>query len=487
MGARTALVVVADRRAEVRPSRRRSEEEQLVERELPSKDVALGQRNLLLDVPRREHLLVEDDVLEVRDELRERIDHRIAEGIPLLIFVAVFRHVVAGILDEARHHVFAGRRHARIDHRRDVHVDVGSLRERPVLGVVVGLLDIVDTRADFHHAAQEGRVRHPSELRRGVESEIDLPRRAPKFELVDRADKVFGEFLLIDEFSEGHVGICGRRDCLGVDLLSIFERHADSPTILHDHLLDAGVAADFCAVALRRTRDGIAYAARTSLLGTPGREGAVEFSHVMVQEHVGGARRLDAELRTDDATDAHQSPDDVRLDPLGKKVVGAHRHDLRELLEGLLVEVLQVLAEILEGAHAAKTRVGEIRRYVTEDRLHRAHQLIHHLVEFRDHIGVALGVALDLLAQRGRVGVHCELVTVFHRDPGHVVRHDMETVLREFEFANDFRPQETHHVGKDRVFETWKLLLADGRTADEITLLQHQYLAPGLGEIGRTR
>ena len=72
-----------DRRRVLRPSRHRPQEEQLLERQLALKDVAFGEPEVALDVERRQHLPMQDDVLDVRRVLRDRVDHRVAERLAL--------------------------------------------------------------------------------------------------------------------------------------------------------------------------------------------------------------------------------------------------------------------------------------------------------------------------------------------------------------------------------------------------------------------
>ena len=67
----------------LRPARRRPQEEQLLERQLAVEDVALGQPELALEVERRQHLPVQDDVADVRRELRDRVDDGVAERLAL--------------------------------------------------------------------------------------------------------------------------------------------------------------------------------------------------------------------------------------------------------------------------------------------------------------------------------------------------------------------------------------------------------------------
>ena len=76
MRRRSAHVEVPDRRAVLRPAGGGTEEEELFERELALEDVPLGEAEVAFDVERRQHLTVEDEVLDVRRVLRERVDRR---------------------------------------------------------------------------------------------------------------------------------------------------------------------------------------------------------------------------------------------------------------------------------------------------------------------------------------------------------------------------------------------------------------------------
>ena len=142
------------RRLVLRPAGRGAQEEQLLERQLALEDVAFRQAEVALDVERRQHLPVQDDVLDVRRVLRDRVDDRVAERLAVLVPAALFLQVIRRVLHEARHHVLARRRDRRIGQARDHHVDVGLARVAPVLRLVVGALHVVDARRDRHRAAQ---------------------------------------------------------------------------------------------------------------------------------------------------------------------------------------------------------------------------------------------------------------------------------------------------------------------------------------------
>src|ERR671939_1292253 len=66
MRRRAAHVKIPDGRAILRPARRRPQEEELFEGELSLKDVAFGEAELALQIERREHLPVQDQLADVR-------------------------------------------------------------------------------------------------------------------------------------------------------------------------------------------------------------------------------------------------------------------------------------------------------------------------------------------------------------------------------------------------------------------------------------
>src|SRR5262249_29050138 len=143
---------VLERRRVLRPAGRGPQEEELLERELALEDVALGEAPLTLEVERRDDLPVQDEVLQVRGVLGERVDDGVAEL--LLLVVPAALQVVRRVLDEAREDVLARRRDGRIRQARYDDVDIGARREAPVLRLVVRLLHVRDGRRDGDRAAE---------------------------------------------------------------------------------------------------------------------------------------------------------------------------------------------------------------------------------------------------------------------------------------------------------------------------------------------
>src|ERR1041384_1732744 len=79
MRRRPAHVKVLDRRAILRPTRRRTQKEELLERQLALEDVPLRQTKLTLEIQRRQHLTIANQALEVWRVLGNRVDHRVAK------------------------------------------------------------------------------------------------------------------------------------------------------------------------------------------------------------------------------------------------------------------------------------------------------------------------------------------------------------------------------------------------------------------------
>src|SRR5437764_2619300 len=120
---RAAHIKVLHRRAVLRPSRDRTQEEQLLERELALEDVSFGQSELAFQVERRDHLASTDDALDVGRVFGDGVDDGVAEGFFLFVPGAFFQFV-RRVLHKAGHDVLAGGRDGRIGQAGYDHVNV---------------------------------------------------------------------------------------------------------------------------------------------------------------------------------------------------------------------------------------------------------------------------------------------------------------------------------------------------------------------------
>ena len=85
MSGRAAHPQVLDRRLVLRPARHRTQEEQLLQRQLALEDIAFGQSPLAFQIKRRYDLPPDDDVLQIRRIFRDGVDDVVAEGFALLV------------------------------------------------------------------------------------------------------------------------------------------------------------------------------------------------------------------------------------------------------------------------------------------------------------------------------------------------------------------------------------------------------------------
>ena len=150
--------------------------------------------------------------------------------------------------------------------------------------------------------------------------------------------------------------------------------------------LDAGLA--------RRVGDRVGDRARAAAREAPRAEGAVDLAHVVVQQHVGRARRAHAEERADDARGRHRRLQHVGLEPLVEEVDGAHRHELD-------LVVLVARRESCWNRRPRKSRScrplrierRRVGRRHAEDRLDEAAHLDHRLAVLVVGLGVELASA----------------------------------------------------------------------------------------------
>ena len=160
--------------------------------------------------------------------------------------------------------MLSGRRHVGVDHGREDHVEIRALRDLPILGVVVGALDVINARADGHRAAMQDRIvpfafeRQRREVGQFAQRDIDLARRAARAEVLDRCDKVIREMFLLHELQERALRVCGGHHDFGLEFIAVLESDSHSASILDDDLLHACVDSDLHPERFRRVQDGAA-------------------------------------------------------------------------------------------------------------------------------------------------------------------------------------------------------------------------------------
>ena len=120
--------------------------------QLALEDIALGQPDLVLDIPGRAGLDMEDQLAEARCVFLDGVQHILLEGGLALRTPGPLGQLVGRVLHEDRHEMLAGRGHGRIDRGGDHDVEEGPLRPGAVFVIVEGVLDIVEVAADIDGA-----------------------------------------------------------------------------------------------------------------------------------------------------------------------------------------------------------------------------------------------------------------------------------------------------------------------------------------------
>src|SRR5580698_5318649 len=438
MRGRAAHVQFFDRCAVTRPARGRAQKEELLERKFTLKNVAFGEAGLAFDIERSDELFSDDLTFQVGGELRNRVNHGIAEGLALLVPCAG-GELVGSVLHEAGKNVFAGRRDRGIGERRNDHINVGATGKFAVLGLVVGAFHVFHRGRNGNCAAKMiAGAGEAGEIRQAIESEIYFAGGTAIFVAANVFQEIAGKFAGFDEFQERQIGIDARRNNVGVNFFAAFEDDALRDAILNENFRDCHFLADFDAGFESCAGDGVGNGASAAAAETPGAEGAINFAHVVMEQNVGGAGRTDAEKCADDSGSGHGGFEDVGLKPLVKEIGGAHGHELDEIIFVFGGEILETLGEEGEFFQVTRIQGSRIGRNHAEDWFYEAAHGDHGFAKLFVGFGVELGVALEFAASFSVIVLAPEVVAVGHGGHGAVERENFQAVAREIEIANDF-------------------------------------------------
>src|ERR1700677_1092744 len=486
MGGRAAHVQFFDGRAVTGPARGRTQEEELLERQLTLKNISFGQAGGALDVERSDELLTDDQTFQIRGVLRNGIDDGVAEGFALLV-PGAGREFVRRVLHEAGQDVFSGRRDGWISERGDDHVDVGTAGKFAVLGLIIGAFHIFHGRRNGNGAAQMiSGAGQASEIGQAIEREIYFAGRAAEFVAAEVFEEIAGKVALFDKFQEGEIGVDAGRNDVGVNFFAgTFEDDAAGDTILDQNFGDGGFFANFNTGFDGGCADGVGDGASAAAAETPGAESAVDFAHVMVEQNVGGAGRTNAEESADDSGGGHGGFERVGFKPLVEEIGGAHVHELDEIVFVFGFEILETLAEEGEFFQVARIERGGIRRDHGQNWFDEAAHGDHGLAKFFVGFGVEFRVAFEFAAGFAVIVLAPEVIAVGHGGDGAVERKNFQAVAREIEVANDFGAQQGDDVGINGKFEAGNDFFGDGGAAEDVTLFEDEDFFAGFGEVRR--
>ena len=193
---------------------------------------------------------------------------------------------------------------------------------------------------------------------------------------------------------------------------------------------------------------------------------AVDIAHVMVQQHVSRARRLHAERRADDAAAGEVRLDHVILEILVQVIRDAEHVEAQRVVDRLFAELAELAAQVQQFLEVARGERGRVRRRAQQHRADEA-ALTHGVARIAQvRVGIARAEARDLAALDVLVDVAAEHVAIACEGDSAAIGHDLQSMPREVESAEDLRPQQAADVGAVRVDPVLVQLAAHGRAAD---------------------
>src|ERR1700686_3854459 len=279
------------------------------------------------------------------------------------------------------------------------------------------------------------------------------------------------------------MGVDAGRDDVAADLFARLEDDAGGAAVFVEDFSDGGVGANFDAQFPRGSADGVGDRTGAAAAETPGAERTIDFTHVVMQENVGGARRTDAEKGTDDAGGGHGGFEDVGFKPLVEEVGGAHGHELGERVAFIGAEFAKTLQQEVELLEILWIQRGGIRRNYGEHGLHEAAHRRHHFGEFVVGFGIEAGVAANFALRFGVVVDTPEVVAIEHGGKGAVERKNFEAVVGQIQFANDFGAEQRDYVGTFREQEAWDDFFGDCGAAEDAAPFEDQHFFPSFRQI----
>lgn len=125
-------------------ARHRAVEEHLIEGQFTLKDVALGQPDLCLQLTRRAHLDMQDQICEPWGGECDLVDASFTNGIVIGIRPVAPLDLRRGVLCEARHELHVRRRHGRVDGRGDHSILKRITAELSGFSIVGGLFHFLN-------------------------------------------------------------------------------------------------------------------------------------------------------------------------------------------------------------------------------------------------------------------------------------------------------------------------------------------------------
>ena len=224
--------------------------------------------------------------------------------------------------------MLARRHHGRVEAGRDQHVEHRIAREVAGLPVVVGAFHPLHRIGKMQIAPVAGAVVGQRwKFWQTVERDVHLAGRAADFVTGNGVDKILRQNFRIDKAKERALRVATRHNRVRPDFLTTRKHNAARAAATDLDTLDFGTAANFAAGRPHRARNRIRHRAHAAPRKTPGPDRPVHVAHVVVQQDVGGARRIGSERGADDAGDGQVSLDHVVFEILVQEFRDRHREE----------------------------------------------------------------------------------------------------------------------------------------------------------------
>src|SRR4029453_7415818 len=137
----------------------------------------------------------------------------------------------------------------------------------------------------------------------------------------------------------------GGDDNIRVNFFSRTEPAAIGPAVPYKHLVDSRRGANLRAKMARRIGNYPAYRSHSAASKTPGAKSAIQLSHVVMQEDIGGAGRPRPHEGADDAASGHGSFENLGFKPFIQEIRRTHGHEFCHVIEEFLAELAKMIAQ----------------------------------------------------------------------------------------------------------------------------------------------
>ena len=235
-------------------------------------------------------------------------------------------------------------------------------------------------------------------------------------------------------------------------------------------------------------RDRLGDRARAAAHEGPLRHLAVDLADVVVEQHVGRARRVRSAVGADRARHAARRLHLRRLEPLLEELGDRQRHHLDEVPGRLDVEALQLPGEARQLQQVSWGFGSDGRRGHQQQGPHELRDLRQVGAEFRPGLGVFLREFADLGVRLRRVLGQQQMRAV---RKGYVIvrreRVESEAMPAQLQLVDDFGRHQGEHVGEGRDRIAWPGMLADGGAAQDGAPLQDEGFQARPPEVCRGR